>query len=318
MDPRIVKNWIEKPTHVARILSPKGIYPAESISFPEGLYIADEELSFSLVSHSEPYPEDEIYSELQWLTPLEIITYGALMLGVDRERGYSAYPYLINVDLQCQPSNDPLAWATEHVKPLLVQQLLAPDVQHPGKAAIAANPYRSSTDIPMPPIAGGQPYQFQDQVLDQDLARRLFDAMDAEDILVVRGLATYIKAAMLHFHFQFFEEALNTLYISLECSFQMVLLALEEGGKQSPSAKDAANYIHDALHDTYRVERYFEEDYETRIMSFHPVSRYGNSPYPPMSADDYYNLFEELQEVYQYLLIGYVHPWRLKRAGLIE
>lgn len=319
MNPRIVKNWVEKPTHIARVLSPKGIYPAESISFPEGLYLADDELCFSLVRHCEPYPEDEIYSELQWLTPSEIITYGALMLGVDRERGYSAvYPYSISLDLECQPGPDPLAWAAEYVKPLLVQEVLAPDVQHPGFVAIAANPYKSSSDIPMPPVAGGPPYQFQERILDYELAQSLFAAMDPEDILVIRGLATYIKAAMLHFHFQFFEEALNTLYISLECSFQMVLSALEQGGKQNPTAKDAANFIHDALHDINRVERYFEEDYERRIISFHPVSRLGNYPYPPMSADDYYDLFSELQEVYQYLLTGYVHPWRLKRAGMTE
>ena len=34
-----------------------------------------------------------------------------------------------------------------------------------------------------------------------------------------------------------------------------------------------------------------------------------------MSAEDYYDLFVELQEVYQYLLTGHVQPWRLKRAG---
>ena len=98
----------------------------------------------------------------------------------------------------------------------------------------------------------------------------------------------------------------------------MVLEILRQNGIQNPSSKDAANYIHDSLHDTHRVERYFEEDYEKRIISSHPVSRLGDYPYPPMSADDYYDLFEELQEVYQYLLTGYVQQWRLRRAGLID
>ena len=122
---------------------------------------------------------------------------------------------------------------------------------------------------------------------------------------------------LMHFHYQFFEEALNALYISLEASFRIIVAILKEAGNPNPTAADAAGYIHDALHDINRVEKYFEEDYERRIISLHPESRLGNYPYPPMTAEDYYDLFAELQEVYQYVLTGFVHPWRLKRAGLL-
>src|SRR6266496_862826 len=123
MSPLIVEA-AKQPTHVARILSPKGIYPAESFCFSEGLYVADEELCFSLVVYYEPYAEEELYSELQWLTVAEIRTYGALMLAVDRELGYSAfYPYPIRLSLECEPGDDAIAWAKEFIKPLLIEKL---------------------------------------------------------------------------------------------------------------------------------------------------------------------------------------------------
>jgi hypothetical protein len=317
MKPEIV-TWRKRTTHIARVLSPKGIYPSENTCFDEGIYIAGEDLCFSIVENRKPYPEDELYSELQWLNVSEIRTYGALMLAVDRQLGYSAfYPHPISLHLNCERPTDPIMWALKVIKPMLLDHLNQPDVQRPGFPSVDVNPYRHTTDIPLPTIAGGPPYDLRKGVVDQDLAQQLFSAMDPADILIMRGVATYIKAAMLHFHYQFFEEALNTLYISLEASFRIVLAILKETGNPNPTAVDAASYIHDALHDINRVGKYFEEDYERRIISLHPESRFGNYPYPPMTAEDYYDLFAELQEVYQYVLTGFVHPWRLKRAGLL-
>lgn len=276
-------------------------------------------MCFSLVVYYEPYPEKELYSELQWLTVAEIRTYGALMLGVDRERGYSAfYPHPIRLSLECQPGDDAIAWAKEFIKPLLIEKLREDGFHDPNSAVEAKNIYQSLKDISLPPVAGGPAYDLRKQVVDYELAEELFEAIDPEDVIVIRGVATYIKAAMLHFHHQFFEEALNTLYISLEASFRIVLGILEAAGNPAPTSKDAATFIRDALHDHRQIERYFEEDYERRIISFHPESRLGNYPYPPMSAEDYYDLFVELQEVYQYLLTGHVQPWRLKRAGVLN
>src|SRR6266568_2482083 len=208
MNVRIVNGFFQKGTHTARVLSPKTIYPRETILFSDGLYIAAEDLCFSFVRNDDPNPEEEVYSELQWLTPSEIRTYGAIMLSVDRERGYSAfYPYPISITLECEPGPDLISWVSEFVKPLLVNALLKPDVRDPGKVVTYANPYRSHSDIPMPPIVGGPSYEFQHNVVDVELARSLFEKIVPNDDLVIRGIGTYIKAAMLQRHHQFFEEA---------------------------------------------------------------------------------------------------------------
>lgn len=98
----------------------------------------------------------------------------------------------------------------------------------------------------------------------------------------------------------------------------MVLRKLKQNGIKEPNAKDAAQFIHDAFYDVNRLEKYFEEDYEKRVQSFHPQSRYGTYPYPPIMADDYFQLFNDLLEVYAYLLIGYVHPTHKEKLKFHE
>lgn len=294
-------------THIARVLSPKGVYPAKSVVFTNCVYVADEDLAFSVVRTEQPM-EDEPYSELQFLSRSEVRLYGALMLSVDREESYVAfYPFPYGIRLLCDDADGSVDELLKVVKPLILKAITAPDVHHPGYPAPARNPYRS-TDIPLPALVGGTKYDFREKGIDYELAQRLFDSIDPRDDLAVRGVATFMKAAMLHFHYEFFEEATNTLFISLEASFRLVLRRLRESGKVNPTAKDAATFIHDAFSDVYRLEKYFEEDYEKRIFSFHPESRIGTYAFPPLAADDYYCLYDGLLEVFAFLLTGYVHP----------
>jgi len=290
-----------------------GVYPSKSIKLSECVYVAGQDLCFSLVPHYE-WNDDEPYSEVQWLSVPEIRTYGALMLAVDREESFSAfYPYPFSVSLVCPLVSGPIAWATEYVRPILVDALAEPDRLHHGYKYPARNSYRYATDIPLPPVAGGRVYDLREKGIDYVLAQELHDAILPSDAIVLRGLSTLIKGGMLHFHYQFFEEAINTLYISMEASYRLVLRKLRETGNQQPTAKDAATFIHDAFNDVNRLEKYFEEDYERRITSFHPENRLGVFPHPPMMADDYYFLFNDLLEVYRYLLTGYVHPMHLEK-----
>lgn len=308
MKPIIVSN-IANPTHVARVLSPLGSYPSKTVVFRDALYIADEELCFSVCTCEDPW-EEELYSELQLLSVSEVKLYGALTVAVDRNIDFAKfYPHERMLYFRGEIGPNPVARAKKNVKPLLVEQF-----------ATEGDPDQISfpeAGTPLPPLIGGPKYDLRNM---RDgyyqLAERAFFAIDREDALAIRGLSTLVKAGMLQRHYQFFEEALNTLYISLECTFRMVREELEASGTPGASARDAAAFIHDALFDVYRVEKYFEEDYEKRVISFHPESRYGSYPYPPLMADDYYNLFDELLEVYLYLFTGYVHSWRLARAGI--
>lgn len=286
-----------------------------SVSFSNCLYVASRDLCFSLVQYHDR-GDDESCSEVQLLSVSEIRIYGALMLAVDREISYSAfYPYPFDISLVCSQPPDSITYAIEHVRPILIEKLTEPDKTPTGYAVPALNSYRHATDIPLPPVVGGRDYDLRDKGIDYTMAQQLYDAICPNDAIVLRGLSTLIKAGMLHFHYQFFEEATNTLYISMEASYRMVLRKLRDTGYQQPTAKDAANYIHNAFYDIDRLEKYFEEDYERRIASFHPESRLGIFSHPPITADDYYFLFNDLLEVYRYLLIGYVHPKHLEKRA---
>ena len=241
------------------------------------------------------------------------------MLSVNRDESYSAfYPYPTTEPLSCQSDTPDKKWLIEYVKPYLRDKITEPDILHPGAYAPAKNTYRRCADIPVPPITGGPKYDFRASGINYELARTLYNSIDINDALVVRGLTTLIKAAMLHFHHQFFEAAIYSLFISMEVSFRLVMRALRAKGIPEPTSKDAMIYIHDAFNDVIRVDKYFEEYYEGRIMTFHPESRYGIYPHAPLAADDYYCLFNDMLEVYAFLLCGYVQPKHKEKLKYFE
>ena len=299
------------PAHFARVLSPRGVYPAESLYFDDAAYVQDDELTFSVCrfrNHTRG-GDDESYSEVEWLNPIEARLYGSLMLSVDRDESFSAfYPYPITEPLICPTQAIDKKWLFEYVKPHLQKKIIEPDIHHPGAYAPAKNLYRWCADISKLPIVGGPKYDLRTAGIDYNLARTLYNSIDLDDALVIRGLTTLIKAEMLHFHYQFFEAAIYSLFISMEVSFRLVIRTLKTKGIPEPTSKDAMTYIHDAFYDIHRIDKYFREYYESRVMTFHPESRYGVFPHAPLAADDYNFLYNDMVEVYAFLICGYVNP----------
>jgi len=308
-------------THDARVLSPRGVYPAESLFFDDAAYIRDDELSFSLCRYKKHTRGDdgESYSEVEWLNPIEARLYGSLMLSVDRDESYSAfYPYPTTESLSCPSDTPNKKWLVEHVKPYLRNKITEPDELYPGAYFSEKNTYRWCADISVPPITGGPKYDFRSNGIDYELARTLYNSIDINDALVIRGITTLIKAEMLQTHHQFFEAAMYSLYIAMEVSFRLVIRALKAKGISEPTSKDAMTYIHDAFNDIDRVDKYFEDYYDGRIMTFHPESRFGIYPHAPLDADDYYELSRDMLEVYRFLICGYVHPYHKEKLKYFE
>jgi hypothetical protein len=80
----------ELPTHRVRVMSPLGVYPADSIVNSDFAFFANEEICFTVV----PFSSDKIdvehyYSEVEWATINEIRLFSSLLLCVDRDVGYS-------------------------------------------------------------------------------------------------------------------------------------------------------------------------------------------------------------------------------------
>lgn len=71
----VVTHRTKKVTQIARIMSPYGNYPADSLTFESGCgYFADNDVAFSVVPRI-PEDEDEPYTEMKWLDDLEIRVY---------------------------------------------------------------------------------------------------------------------------------------------------------------------------------------------------------------------------------------------------
>lgn len=243
------------------------------------------------------------------LNPTETKLYGALMLAVDREISYvSFYPYPHTVPIQCTSSITNTQWLIETIKEELSNKLTEGDILHPGYSFPARNSYKYASDIAMPKIANGPDYDFRAEGINYELAKNIYNSIDINDSLVIRGIYTLIKGAMLTSHHQFIEEAIYSLFITMEASYRIVLRELKKQGVNNPTSQDAMLYINDAFYDKNRVNKYFEEYYEGRIMSLHPESRFGIHPHAPLAVDDCYELFNDMIEVYAFLICGYVNP----------
>lgn len=291
----------------------------ESLYFDDAVFFSDSELTFSVAKHHKHTRggDNDSYSEVQMLNPTETKLYGALMLAVDREISYvSIYPYPYTVPVQYTSTITNTQWLTDTIKEELSKKLTEEDIIHPGYSFPARNSYKYATDISMPKIAGGPDYDFRSEGINYELANKIYNSIDVNDSLVIRGIYTLIKGAMLKSHYQFLEEAIYSLFIAMEVSYRLVLRELKKQGVNNPTSQDAMTYIHDAFYDINRVDKYFEEYYEGRIMSFHPESRFGIHPHAPLAVDDCYGLFDDMIEVYAFLICGYVHPKHKEKLAL--
>lgn len=290
-------------THFARILSPYGQYPSNSFNAKDSIYIANENLSFSVFKNI-PDNEEEPYSEVQLLYPEEIRLYSSLMLSVDREKSYSAfYPYPYSVPLLISDSEAGIdANEISEISTILSSGLAKPNPSN--------YPYNHPIleDVKPPPLAGGPEYNFRDSGINYELARNIYEKIDTSDGILIRGLSTFIKSQMLFKHHQFMEESIIDLYISLESSYRLVLRKLREQGVKNPSSKDAAAYIYSVFNIIDGTDNYFESDYEDRITLFHPENKFGIFSKAPLYVDDGFALFNNLTEIYAFLIAGYVNP----------
>ena len=155
---------------------------------------------------------------------------------------------------------------------------------------------------------------FDRNALDLASLRTTWDKISPSQFVLVRGLVALMKSDMLSTHREFGAEALMSLYIALECSYQLVLENLTKSGKKNPSASDAAKWLHDVFDHHWDIEepdptyKYFQEFYEGRVVMFHPRSRFGDLPYAPNFWDDVIHLRRSLPGIFFYLVHGQHSP----------
>ncbi|WP_444915792.1 hypothetical protein [Microbulbifer sp. TRSA007] len=310
---------MDREEYKIRVLSPIGVYPNRDLIFDDCAFFKDEDICFSISRFHEYDIDDgdEYYSEVEWLNPTEARLYGIVNLATDKHEGYSMFypfPKTESISLSLQEYQSPNL--KEIIKSFLLDIFNVPCVKHPNSGHQIPNYYLNCHDIPLPTIIGDREYRLVEKGINFELIDQLYNDFDINNNLIVRGVTALLKSRMLHEHYQFAEQSINTLFIAMEVSYRLVLGILSAQGNKNPSSKEAMHHLHDVFNDPYKLDSYFEEYYQNRIKAFHPESRFGIYPHAPHCQDDYYHLYRDMNELYCYLISGYVNPIYSEKAAV--
>ncbi|UZK66692.1 hypothetical protein [Sphingomonas sp. M1-B02] len=270
-------------------MSPLGTYWSQSSQHEDAAYVVREDLIFTACHFDQDMHEGDYYSEYDEPTPEEIRLLASLALSIGLDRGTMAqYPCVASVRLdERRRLDDP--------------QVIA-EVETSLRRKLSSDTRQARGAVPMPP---GN-YEHFHWPLPISTHQDLRSNIDASDHLMIRGLATWMKASMMNMHEAFGEEANYPLWISLDASFAVIQEIVRANGVSDPSAVDCQAYIHDSFGEANSGLKYFEEFYADRIMTMHPRNRFGTFAFAPISHCDFYALHDALREVYRYILLGEV------------
>lgn len=278
-----------------RLLSPAGFYAtsAEFRTEDAAIYLSPQICAvltkFSPITHPDKY----FYSEVEYLSAFEIRALAAPFLAKKHDTGaVSLYPVT-----ECYRHPD----TSLDLSKMKVLRTLTRGLCD----SITADNY--SVAIHLPPCKGGRPYDLDSYAeIDRRRLGRLYNKIDFEDHLLIRGLGSLLKGAMLRCHREFMEHACMALWVSLDASFRMVLREMKKDGYVNPSAKEAGELLDDIFDNEYDSGGYFADFYEERIKTMHPESRYGIYPAAPLNYDEYSQLEASLRTVYELLITGHI------------
>lgn len=294
---------------IVRPMSPLGTYWSQSSLHENAAYVVRDDLIFTACHFDQDYHEADYYSEYDEPTPEEIRLLASLALPIGPDRGsMEQYPCVTAVRLDERGRLDDQQVIAK--AEIVLRRRLSVDTRQVRGAA------------PLPPSE----YNHFHWPLPLPVQQDLLSAIDPRDHLMIRGLATWIKASMINMHEAFGEEANYPLWISLDASFAIIQEIIRAKGVANPSATDCQAFIHEAFGEANSGLRYFEEFYEDRIRTMHPQNRFGTFAFAPISHCDFYALQGALREVYRLILLGEVldpqQPfdtdafWTLRRASL--
>jgi len=240
---------------ILRAMAPIGSYWRESIYTETAAYIVRDDLIFTATHFN--IREADYYSEFEEPLPEEIQLLASLALAVGFDRGMlTQYPSFNSVRVAEQQD------LRDNAECSRLEEVL--------RAALLTD--EAVPNCPSDPPASYRYFHWPNPVAVQ---KEIHKSIDPADDLLIRGLGTWLKAAMLNLHPMFCEEANYPLWISLDASLNMVLHRLAEKGFAQPSTTDAQNFIHEAFGEEQSGLRYFEDYYVDRIRTVHPKNRYG-------------------------------------------
>lgn len=283
-----------------RLLSPMGRYPDVDVMAGRSLLIVREDIAFSAVlvrPQVEHGPSFERHSELEIFAIEELQFYACVALSVHPEKGMIyVYPmrHYIDLPLTCGECEVSTSWSAG--------ALLTKVREHADTLKGMLQDDWSGRGEVLPPFLGGPRFSRHQEPFDADLFDKLLEGADVGDLLAIRGLSALFRGDMVWLHQEFAEFGVMALHVAMEASFQMIRERLKREGNPDPSALDAGAWLDGVFNPHIETGKYFGDWYEVRIKTSHPSSRCGTYPYPPLAADDFFDLRSALHSVYVYLL----------------
>jgi hypothetical protein len=278
-----------------RLLSPMGLYPAAADFRTEdtAVYLSPEICAVITKFSPIPHPDKYFHSGVEYLSAFEVRALAAPFLAKEHDTGaVSLYPVM-----ECYRHPD----TTLDLSKLRTLRSLARALF--GQLKVDAH----HRDVHHPPLIGGKAYEFNEHAeIDRRRLGRLYRMIDVNDHLLIRGLGSLLKAAMLRCHQEFIEHACMALWVSLDASFRIVLREMKKDGYINPGAKEAGQLLDDIFDSEYDSGGYFADFYEERIKTMHPESRFGIYPAAPLEYDEYSQLEASLRTVYELLITGHI------------
>ena len=238
----------------------------------------------------------EHYSEVEIYALEEVLFFSCLALSLPPDNGMIwTYPLPLHKDL-------PIKSLAGSSTGLLDKDLLMEEARTISRTISTKDPHNQIV-VP-PPLLGGPTYVRHQEPLREYALAAMLRQTKLDDWLVLRGLGALLRADMLWQHREFGESSIMALHVAMEASFQIVRGKVRALGNPDPSARDAGAYLDSVFNPDIVTGPYFSDWYEDRIKSSHPSSRFGTFPFPPLAADDYFDLRHALHEVFLYLLTG--------------
>jgi hypothetical protein len=278
-----------------RLLSPVGLYPtgADFRTEDAAVYLSSEICAVITKFSPIPHPDKYFNSEVEYLSAFEVRALAALYLAKKHDTGaVSLYPVT-----ECYRHPD----TTLDLSKLKILRSLTQALSD----LIKVDLYRR--DVHHPPSIGGKAYEFNEHAeIDRRRLGRLYRTININDHLLIRGLGSLLKAAMLRCHQEFIEHACMALWVSLDASFRILLREMKKDGYVNPGAKEAGQLLDDIFDSEYDSGGYFADFYEERIKTMHPESRFGIYPAAPLNYDEYPQLEASLRTLYELLITGHI------------
>lgn len=277
-----------------RPLSHFGAYPSGDIEIGHDLFLRSGRTLFTctknklVTEYGRTLPEQPAFELENW-TLQEVRLFASLYLGNGPYRSCKLYPLPVSQDIVISSLDDVIADGS------LFSELLS---------KMQNDDYFMRANLGLIPkeLSNYETIEWDDQNLRQ--ANLLWNNIDIQSPVLIRGLYSLLKSEMLFNHFQFRTASISEVHISLDAAHSLILSRLKELGNKNPTSLDAGKYFEDLFEEPNSGRHFFQDYYEDRIKNFHVDNRFGAEPIPSFSIDDIRFLQDGLRALFYTIVTG--------------